>query len=73
MSPLTEKYEQARVSTVSVLTALTEGTIGTILAARKLASLRHTLVGDKFDDDWRTFIGIDSETDHLPTGDERSH
>ena len=73
MSPLTEKYEQDRVATVGVLIALIEGKIGTILAARKLASLRHTLVGDKFDDDWRTFIGIDSETDDLPTGEERRH
>ena len=73
MSPHTEKYEQARVAAVGVLVALIDRKIGTTLAARKLASLRHTLVGDKFDDDWRTFIGIDSETDHLPTGEERRH
>ena len=73
MSPATEKYEQDRATTVAVLTALIDGKIGTILASRKLASLRHTLVGDKFDDAWRTFIGIDSETDDLPTGEERRH
>jgi hypothetical protein len=73
MSPATEKYEQDRVATVGVLVALIEGKIGTILASRKLAFLRHTLVGDQLDDDWRTFIGIDSETDDLPAGDERRH
>lgn len=73
MSPLTEKYEQDRVATVGILLALIDRKIGTILAARKLASLRHALVGDKFDDDWRIFIGIDSETDDLPTGEERKH
>lgn len=73
MSPLAEKYNQARIATLDVLTSLTTGKIGVLLAARKLAGLRFTLIGDKLDDDWRIFVAIDSETDHLPTGKERVH
>ncbi|HTJ79694.1 MAG TPA: hypothetical protein VL357_11925 [Rariglobus sp.] len=73
MSPLAEKYDQARIATLDVLTSLTTGKIGVLLAARQLAALRFTLVGDKLDDEWRIFVAIDSETDHLPTGKERIH
>jgi len=73
MSPLTEKYDQARVSALGVLSHLTEGKISALVAARKLVPFRFTLVGDKLDEDWRTFVAINSETDHLPMGEERKH
>lgn len=73
MSPCTESFEQDRLATVSVLVALIDRKIGTVLAARQLAALRRTLIGDKLDDDWRIFIGIDSETDDLPVGEVRRH
>ena len=73
MSPHTEEYDQARISTLAILASLTTGKIGLLLAARKLAVLRFRLIGDKLDDDWRIFAAIDSETDHLPTGKERVH
>ncbi|MBX3736271.1 MAG: hypothetical protein KF715_06270 [Candidatus Didemnitutus sp.] len=66
-----ERYEEARVNAMAVLVALIEGKTDTILAARKLSSLRRALAGNEFDDDWRTFTCIDSETDHLPVGEER--
>jgi hypothetical protein len=73
MNPLTEKYDQARVSTLGILAHLNDGKISALVAARKLVSLRFTLVGDDLDEDWRTFVAIDSETDDLPTGEERKH
>jgi hypothetical protein len=73
MSPLAEKYDQARVSALDVLSRFIERKIGALPAARRLVSLRFPLIGDTLDDDWRVFVGIDSETDHLPTGEERKH
>ena len=48
------------------------GDIGVLRAAQKLSSLRHTLVGDARDEDWDVFVGIDSETDHLPLEEDRN-
>src|SRR5260370_34282553 len=72
-SPHTEECQQARAAAVETLASLIAGSIGLINASRKLSSLRHQLTGDKLDDDWRVFVGVDSETDHLPVGEERKH
>jgi hypothetical protein len=65
--------EESKAATVATLSSLLEGSISVIEAARKLSSLRFSLVGDQLDDDWRVFVGIDSETDHLPVGEVRKH
>src|SRR5690348_11621292 len=72
-SPHTEKFQQARAAAVETLVSLLAGSIGLINASRKLASLRYQLEGEELDDDWRVFVCVDSETDHLPAGQERTH
>jgi hypothetical protein len=72
-SPHTEGFQQARAAAVETLASLIAGSIGLINASRKLSSLRHQIAGEDLDDDWRVFVGLDSETDHLPVGEERKH
>jgi hypothetical protein len=77
MSPLEERHDQVRRSALDILTRFAEGKLTVLLTTRKLMSTRHVLTDGAsvgaVDDDWRTFIGIDSETDDLPTGEERKH
>jgi hypothetical protein len=40
--------------------------------ARRLSGLEHRLAAEH-DPDFTFFIGVDSETDHLPLGDVRQH
>lgn len=49
---------------------LLEGRIGVIEAARELSRLRFDLDAED-DPDFRVFVAIDSETDHLPVGTVR--
>jgi hypothetical protein len=44
--------------------------VGVVIGARQLCSLAHQ-VGVKGDPDFNLFIGIDSESDHLPIGEVR--
>ena len=44
-----------------------------ILGARELSRLLASLGCDLDDPDYRTFVGIDSETDALPVGRTREH
>jgi hypothetical protein len=43
-----------------------------LLGVRKLCRLHYELF-DQIDDDFILFIGVDSETDGLPLGDERKY
>ena len=51
---------------------LLDGRIGVIAAAQQLSKLRHWVRADD-DPDFQIFIAIESESDHLPTGNERQH
>lgn len=57
---------------VKICRAVIDGDIGVIAASRKLRDLHYQMFQD-VDDDFRIFIGIESETDHLPVGDERQY
>ena len=72
-APHTTEFIEAKTSALHILPRLTVGTIGVLHAAQKLSSLRHTLVGDARDEDWDVFVGIDSETDHLPLEEDRKN
>ena len=69
----TTEFIEAKTSALEILSRLTAGDIGVLRAAQKLSSLRHTLVGDARDEDWDVFVGIDSETDHLPLEEDRKN
>lgn len=61
-----------RGKVVSICELMLQDEIGIILGSRKLVALRHQLP-DKFDEDFIVFIGIDSQTDHLPVDSERKN
>jgi hypothetical protein len=47
------------------------GNLGMIEGARLLAGLRHEVEVGEDDPDFLMFVAIESETDHLPVGQER--
>ena len=57
---------------IEIARGITDGSVGIIEGSRKISSMRHEL-SDPDDVIFNIFIGIDSETDHLPVGDERRH
>ena len=58
---------------VAVATAILRGQLGVIEGSRRLCSLRPHASSLDHDPDFLPFIGIDSETDHLPVGDVRQY
>ncbi|MBK9926785.1 MAG: hypothetical protein IPP66_16045 [Anaerolineales bacterium] len=57
---------------VDVCEAILCGETSVLLGARTLSRLHYELF-KQIDDDFVLFIGIDSETDNLPIGDERKY
>jgi len=66
-----EEVREWSAEVLRISRSLLEGKIGVIVASRALASLGSELGG--MDTDFVPFVGIASETDHLPVGDERRH
>jgi hypothetical protein len=65
--------DEAKALLIATLTSFLEGRLEVVEVARKLAAQRFAFVGEHLDEDWRVFVAIDSETDHLPLGDVRKH
>lgn len=57
---------------VETCQAVIKGSMGIIAASRKLRNLHYQMF-QNVDDDFCVFIGIESETDDLPVGDERQY
>ncbi|MGA2868920.1 MAG: DUF2489 domain-containing protein [Verrucomicrobiota bacterium] len=57
---------------VAAAQSILSGELGVVAGALRLFSLAHE-VGVKGDADFNLFIGIVSETDHLPLGEARQH
>lgn len=62
-----------RQRAVDLATGVLDGTINVLEACHDLASLRWEVEVDPWDEDFTTFAGISSETDHLPVGRVRDH
>jgi hypothetical protein len=63
-----------RQKVVAIARELIAGRIDVIEAARQIDAFRGDRVGlDEFDPDFLTFLAIESETDDLPVGENRSH
>jgi hypothetical protein len=62
-----------RRKTASIAQAMLDGTVGIVEGSRQLVRIRISADVDAFDPDFLLFLGIDSETGHLPVGDERRH
>lgn len=50
-----------------------DGNVGVIKGCRKLVSLQHQIDVDALDADFLPIVGIVSETDELPIGDDREN
>ena len=59
-----EYKEKVKENIRTILQSLLEDNMGLIEGARKLCSLRYEL-GDDFEINFRYFVTVDSETDHL--------
>ena len=70
MSDSDEYRESRRESLVETAKAVINGDIGIILGSRQIHAYRFDLADD-LDDDFSLFIGVDSQTDHLPVDEER--
>lgn len=72
--PITNEPEILRVrgEVVAVARGMLSHAIGIVEGARCLAGLGHQLGADR-DPDFTFFVGVDSETDHLPVGEVRRH
>jgi hypothetical protein len=57
---------------IAVALKLIAGEVGVIEASRELSGLRHAITGPSQEYLFQ-FVGIDSETDHLPLGPVREH
>jgi hypothetical protein len=66
------EIEEARRKAVLAAQAVLDGNLGLIEGARILASLRGR-ADVEADPDFLLFTAVDSETDHLPIGNERRH
>jgi hypothetical protein len=64
--------EEQRREMIRVARNILNGSIGIVEGARDLTGLRFSSRAEN-DSDILVFIGIDSETDHLPIGDPRRH
>ena len=71
--PQSLQFQRASVALTSALADFIEGKTGVIEVSRIVSSLRFELVGDTLDEEWRTFVGIASETDQFPIGPVRAH
>ena len=58
---------------VEIAQAMIDSRLGVVEGSRLLAGLRFEVCEEDFDPDFLPFVGIDSETDHLPLGKVREH
>lgn len=76
MTKYTDEYKDHILAlqrdVVEICQSVIKGSTGVIAASRKLKDLHYQMF-QNVDDDFHIFIGIESETDHLPVGDERQY
>ena len=68
-----ELLAAAQQRVTEVASAILRGNVGVIEGSRLLCSLQCRVSSLDHDPDFLPFVGIDSETDHLPVGDVRQH
>lgn len=68
-----QQMAQQREQVLSTARMMLNGDLGIIQGARILTTLRHHVTDEDHDADFMPFIGIESETDHLPLGTVRQH
>ncbi len=70
---MTDTEKSQRAKAIATATEMITGKLGIIAGARILATLRFEVGVTEYDEDFLTFVAIDSETDDLPIGQQREH
>jgi hypothetical protein len=68
-----EYLENERLKLTEILAKVIDGKYSILLAARQIVQLFHEIDFDENDKDLLVFIGIDSESDNLPIGPEKTY
>lgn len=68
-----EYVDKQRKRVGEIARGMLDGSVDYLEGARKLCSLRLQVEVDEHDPDFWAFVGVDSETDHLPIGEVRKH
>ena len=68
-----EYVKSQRALAIATAQDMIAGKIGIIAGSRILSGLRFEVDVSEDDQDFLTFVGIDSETDHLPVGQAREY
>ena len=73
-TPITNEPEFRRACSdvVAVARSILSGSIGVVAGARRLSRLRFDVRAED-DPDFTFFVGVDSQTNHLPVGEVRRH
>jgi hypothetical protein len=66
-----EHRRLASAKIVAIAQRILSGELGIVAGARQLSGLRFDVDAER-DSDFIFFVGVDSETDHLPVGEVRS-
>lgn len=67
-----EKYMSAkRLEVVNTAQMIRDGKMNVVEGSWRLAALQHDISRKDFEEDFMLFVGIASETDHLPVGEAR--
>ncbi len=63
--------ERCRQQVVQLAKAMLRGEVGVLQGCRMMLAYRFCTGLDEFDEDLLTFVGVESQEDHLPIGPER--
>ena len=66
-----ESIAEARDRMLALAGAILRGEVGVLLGAARMLEFRYGAGLDEWDDDMITFVGIESQEDHLPVGHVR--
>jgi hypothetical protein len=67
-----DQRQRASAKIAALARSILSGEVGVVAGARQLAARRFD-VDAGHDPDFLFFVGVDSETDHLPVGEVRHH
>jgi len=73
MTPPFNTVAEQQQEIVRVARRIVDGSIGIIAGAREMSRLHFRSHSKEKDEEFLVFVGIDSETDHLPVGEVRRH
>jgi len=63
--------KEKETEVVEIAEGILSGTVGVVEGSRRLSALRSSVTREDHDPDFLPFVGIDSESDHIPLGDVR--